>query len=348
MEYVLRCLSCQKQHSSKYESQICKCGGILEVIYKERFPRVDGNLFWDYETFLPKGKYRHYQLGNTHLLKGHLEDNLFLKMELENPTKSFKDRGSVIEVAKANEYGYDEVVCASTGNMAYSITYYSKLFGLKSKVFISREANKDKIDNIMKLGNADVVKVDGDFTLAQKHAIAYSNKNESFLTGDYCYRKEGQKTIAYEIISQLPNVKYIIIPVGNATLLSGMYKALRQLYDSKCIRIMPKLIGVESTSCMPLVKAFRSKSPIEYEMPNTKADAIAVGYPTFGDQALLGIKDTDGSVIGVTDRDLEKQQKEFLKEYGIVSELAGVASIACFKKLKPRGDSVAIISGGNV
>ena len=37
--------------------------------------------------------------------------------------------------------------------------------------------------------------VNGDFTKAQKLAERYARRTGAFLAGDYCYRKEGQKTV---------------------------------------------------------------------------------------------------------------------------------------------------------
>lgn len=74
--------------------------------------------------------------------------------------------------------------------------------------------------------DAKIVRVDGDFTKAQGLAEGYAHKNSAFLAGDYCYRKEGQKIIAYEAVLQLGNINSIIVPVGNATLISGIYKGL--------------------------------------------------------------------------------------------------------------------------
>ena len=46
--------------------------------------------------------------------------NLYLKVEGQNPTGSFKDRGMVVAVAKAAEAGARAIVCASTGNTSAS------------------------------------------------------------------------------------------------------------------------------------------------------------------------------------------------------------------------------------
>ncbi|MEM0154752.1 MAG: pyridoxal-phosphate dependent enzyme, partial [Methanothrix sp.] len=190
MKYYLECTNCGSIFESDYDSQICqKCSGILEVVYGGKIPKIGSiNSFWDMEKVMPSGRYTHFYLGNTPLMESKYGDSLKLKLEFFNPTHSFKDRGSAIEVAKAMEYGFKEVVCASTGNMAYSITYYAKLYGLRSQVFISSNANTDKINDIRSVGDANVHRVDGDFTKAQGMALKYSKEHKAFLTGDYCYR----------------------------------------------------------------------------------------------------------------------------------------------------------------
>jgi threonine synthase len=278
------------------------------------------------------------------------DERLLYKLETENPTHSFKDRGSVIEVAKAKEYGFDEVSCASTGNMAYSVAYYSKLYGLRSRIFVSNDANKDKIEEIRSTHDAVITRVKGDFTEAQKDALKYSEKTGAFITGDYCYRKEGQKTIAYEIISSLDDASNIIVPVGNATLLSGTLKALHEMEAAGSIRRQPKVIAVQSDRCDPFSKAFNSKSKVKYAAPSTSADAIAVGYPTFGDMAAVQLRLNGGMAVSVSEASMREAQKRMMKEYGITIELASAATIAAYKSLKGRlsGKSIAVISGGNV
>lgn len=353
MKYKLLCSSCGNAYSSTFPGQECQhCKGLLEVVYigKPGIKLRGPSSFWDFEPFLPAGKYNHYRLGGTPLIKSRTSENLSLKLEIGNPTRSFKDRGSIIEVSKAKEYCYNEVVCASTGNMAYSIAYYSKLLGLRAKVFISNNANKDKINYIKSVHDADITEIKGDFTKAQALAERYAGNKKVFLAGDYCYRKEGQKTIAYEIIRTAPETTHIIVPVGNATLISGLYKALTEMKKYKMTKSLPKLVAVEAELCKPLFTAFKSKRPIRYEKPRTAADAIAVGLPTFGTQALEALEATKGSAMVVTEEEMRKEQKLFYEEYGLIAELAGLASIAAFRKLHlKKGDSaVAIVSGGNV
>lgn len=353
MDYTLRCLSCDNVYDNSYDSQLCKvCHGILEVSYKftgESFIELPHS-FWDYKNILPESKsYKKYTVGLTKLLKSDYDENLFFKLEFQNPTGSFKDRGSVVELAKANDYGYKRVVCASTGNMAYSIAYYAKLYEIKATVYVSRDANKDKINSINNTGNAKIIKVNGDFTAAQKLAEKHSYKNKEFLTGDYCYRKEGQKTIIYEILAQLRNTRNIVVPIGNATLFSGMLKSLKEIKDNYPKTHLPKIIGVQSAVCKPLYDAYKKESILRYEEPKTAADAIAVGYPTFGDQSLKYMKELDSTVVTVTETEMKNEQKNFYKKYGLIVELASVAPIAAYKKLNlENSETVAVITGKNV
>jgi len=331
-----------------FRKQLCDfCSGILEVdcVGKPAVRELRKD-FWSYEPLLPKGEYRHYKLGNTTLLKS-TEEDLFLKLEIENPTKSFKDRGSVVEIAKAMEYGYDEVVCASTGNMAYSVAYYSKLGGIRSTIFVSRNANWLKIRNIRETRDANIHRVDGDFTEAQRRAISYARRRGAFLVGDYGYRKEGQKTLIYEVLAELPDVKNVLIPVGNATLFSASYKGLTELQSCGLVRSAPRLIAVQASLTDPLAVAFKTGRRVKYQKPATDAGAIAVGFPTYGDQAIQGVRATQGTVVVVSDEEMEEERKSFYREYGLQVEMSGVASIAAYRNISLKGKTVAVISGAN-
>ncbi|MGC8652100.1 MAG: threonine synthase [Candidatus Micrarchaeia archaeon] len=354
MDYWLSCAKCGKSYPSSYRGQTCAvCGGILEVEYKGTVRKsiAGARSFWDLEPLLPKGEYKHFEVGMTKLMASHESSKLFFKLEFENPTRSFKDRGSVVEVAKAKEYGYNKIVCASTGNMAYSIAYYAKLYGIEASVFISRSANKDKLVDIKSTHDAELHMINGDFTRAQGDAEVYAKKSKAFLAGDYCYRKEGQATIAYELLVQRPSLKNIIVPVGNATLFSALFKAYALLQKARMVKELPKLIGVEAAGCPPIYNAMKHGSEIKYIRPHTYADAIAVGFPTYGSEAVYAVNQTGGMFMVVSDAQMKAQQEWFYNEYGIKIELASAAGIAAYRKLGKaiRNEETAIIlTGANV
>jgi threonine synthase len=104
--------------------------------------------------------------------------------------------------------------------------------------------------------------------------------------------------------------------------------------------------------CDPVVNAYRNKRRIEHVKPRTAADAIAVGYPTFGFEVLAAIKSTNGSAVSVSEDEL-KDAVRILEEYGVYAELGGGTGFAGFLRMYNqkskvfRGKKVAIIITGN-
>ena len=356
MEYRIECTKCGAKNTES-AFRCSKCSSILEVVFDygtrpKMNPRARG--MFRYSSFLPVAKPFALGEGGTQLKTVKSADRkFFIKLETGNPTGTFKDRGSAVEIAKALELGADSVVCASTGNMGLSVAHYARKAGIGCTIFISGGANKNKISKIKK-ENATVKKVKGDFNAALKLAEAFALRTGAFVCGDYHYRKEGQKTVAFEIMEQLRRHEpdYIFIPVGNATLFSGIYKGITEFKRFGMARRTPKLIAVQSEKCDPLVAAYADKKRITYMRPKTEADAIAVGYPTFGDEALEAIRKTNGSAIAVSENEI-KEAVVALEKHNIYAELGGGTGYAGFMKysMKHKGMkskiAVVVITGNN-
>ncbi len=364
MDHVLVCTKCGLRARTYVQPRCTHCGSILEVTYNYKDTHLPRNFkkigisHEKYLPFLPISSFRvELKEGSTPLMRKKLgvsAGDVLLKMETLNPTRSFKDRGSAVEISRAAELGFDNVVCASTGNMGLSVATYSKAAGINATIFISRDAKEAKIRKIKRTG-AEVVKVDGDFNNALKKAEMFSKKTGAFTCGDYHYRKEGQKTLAFEIIEQLGYCApdYLFIPVGNATLFAGIYKGLKEFKRMALIKNFPRLIAVQSEGCDPLVRACASGKALKYLHPDTLADAIAVGYPTFGFEGINAIVRTRGDAVSVPDNHL-KSAVSMLKKLGVGSELGGAAAFAGYLKLKQEDEdsfsgktAVIVVSGNN-
>ncbi len=364
MEYVLRCTGCSLT-ARDYASFRCKrCGSVLEVSY-------------DYSTLVLPAGFRGERIGSrkylpflpVRSLSASLGEggtalackripkykgvNLFFKTETENPTRSFKDRGSAVEITRALELGFDRIICASTGNMGMSLAHYAKHAGIRATVFINRSGNPEKIRRIRGFG-AEIKAVKGDFNESLREAEAYASSSSAFLCGDYHYRKEGQKTVAYEIAEQLryevPD--FIFLPVGNATLLSALYKGLKEYMMLSLIDRLPRIVAVQSSGCDPLVKAYNRKEKIGYVKPSTVADAIAVGYPTFGTEGITALSETKGYAVRVPDEGIIKSMRH-LESLGIYTEAGGAAAFAGFRDMYEgskrvfNGKTVVVLVTGN-
>jgi threonine synthase len=348
----IQCVACGRIYGRNQIVFLCECGGSLDVAYdyseikkKVTWHKLRKRPFnhWRYREFFPV--YRDHNIislgeGGTPLLN--LKNNIYLKLESLNLTGSFKDRGSTVEVSKALEFGVKKIGCASTGNMGASVAAYCARAGIKAKIFLPSIALKTKIRQIQVHG-AETVVVKGTYTKAEETA---KKQKGLYLMGDYPYRGEGEKSVAYEIMDEI-NADYIICPVGNATLISAVWKGLKELKICGLISKLPKLVAVQSSGCSPLVDAFNSGKEISEVYPKTIATAIACGYPIDGRKALKALNESNGIAVKVSDAEILNARRE-LAHSGIDAEPSGAVSYAGLRKLKlPKNKIKACIISGH-
>src|SRR3954468_24790629 len=145
-------------------------------------------------------------------------DALYFKLEMCNPTGSFKDRGMTVAVSKAVEQGARAVLCASTGNTSASAAAYAARAGLTCAVLVpDGKIAPGKLAQALVHG-ATVLAVDGSFddclVLARDLAERYPVILVNSVNPD---RIQGQKTVSFEIVESLGRTPDVhCIPVGNA------------------------------------------------------------------------------------------------------------------------------------
>ncbi len=368
MVYVtgFRCFRCGRKHKPHEIERLpiprCECGSavdaeydyksIQKIILRDEFMRTPPT-HWKYWAFMPvKDLSKKIAMGeggtplleNKRLGKG----RLLIKYEAANPTGSFKDRGSSLEITKALEFRKRKVALASTGNMGASVAAYAAFAGLECTVFIPDIVGREKITQIKAYG-AETVTVEGDYSSAMRQAEEYVlSHGDSFLTGDYPWRSEGTKTVGFEIADQLywhvPD--YVVVPIGNGTLIWSIYEAFRELALVGITDIIPKMIGVQVENCAPVVYALENNlneiTPIQD--PNTIATAIACGDPIDGLAALKAIRDSGGFALRVSDGEA-LSARNMLAKNGIFVEPSGAVAYAGFMKEELAGTVVCIATG---
>lgn len=283
-------------------------------------------------------------------------DQLWFKLEGMNPTASFKDRGTAVEISKALEFGAEEVVVASTGNMGASIAAYGARAGIKAKIYVPRGVPETKLKQ-MKAYGAEVEPVAGDYTLAAAKAKQYYQGQEAYLMGDYPYRGEGEKSLGFELVDQI-TADQVLLPIGNGTLMKGTWKGFSEFKKVGLTHNLPAMVGVQAENCSTVVAAWREwqrqgltkegelnvgwlqNSEIEIpeiEDPETVAGAIACGHPLDGWEALKAIIESKGKGVSVSDREIKQASKLLAEKEGIYSEESGAVSLAGLLKLQEQG-----------
>ncbi|MCX6814053.1 MAG: threonine synthase [Candidatus Aenigmarchaeota archaeon] len=341
-----------------------KCGSTLEVAFDySRLKKILTKeklssrpfLHSRYLELYPVKNLFSLQEGGTALLRSRnlekelgLKFRLYFKYEGTNPTGSFKDRGSSVEVAKAVEFRAEKTVCASTGNMGASVAAYSGLAGLKCSIFTPKDTASTKMEQILAYG-ANVYHTSGDYTQAMGLAEEIFREGKAYLLGDYLYRREGTKSIGFEICETL-SPDYVFCPVGNGTLITATWKAFREFKILGLAKRLPRMAGIQAETCSPIVKAFREESPIRaVKNPHTVAVAIECGDPIDGKGVIRAIRDSKGFAEGVSDSEILKARELLAKREGLFAEPGGAAAFAGILKSKEKIESgsrvVCLVTG---
>ena len=262
--------------------------------------------------------------------------DLYYKLEAKNPTGSFKDRGSAVDISIAKEYKAKGIAVASTGNMAASCSCYAAAAKIPCFVFVPEGVPISKLAQVISFGG-QIVQVKGSYNDAARLAQEIAEQMHYYLEGDYDFRVGGQKTAAYEIVDQLlfqqPDV--VMVPIGCGTNLAAYAKGFNDYYALGLIDKLPQLIGVQAQGAASVVNAFEQhkKQVTPLTTVQTIASAIAVADPLDGVKALDAIYSTGGYAIAVSDEDILKAQYQLAREEGLFVESAAAVSLAALQKL---------------
>lgn len=251
---------------------------------------------------------------------------LWAKAEYQNPTGSFKDRGSLFEVAEALRQGKKGVVCASTGNMAASLSAYARRALLTCQVVIPAQTPQNKVRQAAICG-AEVIRVDGDYDACVQDAKKIAEEKDFLLCGDYETRRIGQRTVGIELST--PGVVFdaFICPVGNGTIACAVAEgfAYRNQY--------PRFIGVRGVGLKTAGSAMDVKTPLDGKLTRS------------------WIKKTKGSMIDVTEKELKVAQRLLASTEGIYIETSSAATVAGLQKLTDQSflkNVVLILTGSGM
>jgi len=271
---------------------------------------------------------------------------LYFKLEMCNPTGSFKDRGMVVAVAKAVEEGAQAVLCASTGNTSASAAAYAAHCGLDAFVLVPRgNIAQGKLAQAVAHG-ARVLAVDGNFDAALDIAREISSRHPVAMVNSINpHRIEGQKTAAFEIVDALGDAPDLLfIPVGNAGNITAYWRGFVEYYRAELATRKPRMMGWQAAGAAPIVRG----QPVEN--PETVASAIRIGNPASWKWALAARDESGGAIDTVTDEEILAAYRLLAQEEGIFGEPASAACLAGLLKAAPRLDLadktvVCIITG---
>ncbi|MGK9432172.1 threonine synthase, partial [Bacillus atrophaeus] len=317
-----QCHSCGTTYNVSEQVWKCQCGGVLDLV-KEKVEWSDSKVLkdipsmWRYMGTMPFDRNSAIWSGITMgeeftplIVLDSGEPNTLVKVDYMMPTLSFKDRGAAVLIAKVKELGVKHVIADSSGNAGTSIAAYAKRANIACDIFLRKGTSPKKIAQV-KAHGANVREIEGtreDVAEAAQKAVNIEKKfYASHVFNPYFY--EGTKTYAFEIWEQMNGAPdTLIIPVGNGTLLLGVYYGFKELLENKCIDKTPRLVAIQAENCAPLAKAFINNQQVTQPVENsgTLAEGISIAKPARSAQILEAIRATKGQIITTNEEEILK------------------------------------------
>lgn len=323
------CEKCKKEYPISSHFYRCECGGMFRLHKKAGEEIATPITLGDFPTpLLPieeEGK------------------DFILKLENLLPTGSFKDRGAKTLINAIHRDGIRKIALDSSGNAGASIAAYAAAAGMECTVYVPDDASLETIAQIEAYG-AKIVKVPNG---RMNTCSAVKLKLGDAYYASHVYNPlffEGMKTMAKEMTDQLDGhiPDYIFIPVGNGTMLIGLFLGFMELGR------LPHFVAVQSSKCAPLYEAYHDLPP--QPKKQTIAQALRIEEPKRLASMISAIKASFGDVITVEDKEI-LAAKQRLGRRGVYVELSSGAALAgalkFFKDGKPDNYRVILPMTGN-
>jgi len=279
-------------------------------------------------------------------LRDRLPCPLVLKLENQQRTGSFKDRGALNRLLDVTpEERARGVVTASAGNHAQAVAHHCAGLGISACVVMPEHTPLIKVMNTRRLG-AEVRFCGATLSDAMVEArrIAADDGRVLIHAFDDDRVIAGQGTIGLELLEQVPELTAVVVPIGGGGLISGIAIALREQ------RPEIKVFGVEASAAASALASRRAGRVVHIETADTLADGIAVNR--IGERTFPLIERYVDDIVAVDETQIAGAVHLLLERQKTLAEGAGAAPLAALLAgllpLRPDDVAVMVLSGGNI
>ncbi|HTG16597.1 MAG TPA: pyridoxal-phosphate dependent enzyme [Blastocatellia bacterium] len=271
------------------------------------------------------------------------ETQIYLKLESELPTGSFKPRGALYALMKNLEQrSINGVVAASTGNHGAAVAYAASLAKLPATIFLPQSPNPIKRARIVALGG--VVK-EVEYQSLGNAAAAFALEHDYYFLNDASdeFVPIGTATIAAEILDELPTPDVIIVPMGDTALIRGVAAEAKGRHPAV------RIVGVQAAQAPAYARSWQEDRVVSTDTCNTIADGLATCVPL--EPNVRAIRELVDEVSLVSEDELIQSIRTLLFEEHLIAEGAGAAAAAAYlqKPTAYAGRSVVLlVTGSNI
>lgn len=270
---------------------------------------------------------------------------LYLKLENTQLTGSFKVRGAFNKLSSLTpEQKKRGVIAASAGNHAQGVAFSAQKLGVNCTIVMPETAPLVKIQGTKNYGANVILKGDY-YDMAYDHAKKIAD--EKGLVFVHPYEDDaiiaGQATIGLEIHNELPDLDFLVVPIGGGGLISGIATVIKQ-YNPKC-----KVYGVVSSQAPGMMNLKMKTHLVQPERISTIADGIAV-KKTSPNMFATYIDRLVDEIVDVNDDEISRAIVHLMEREKTLTEGSGAAGFAALKskKISPKGKGCVVLCGGNI
>lgn len=270
-------------------------------------------------------------------------NKVYIKPENLQFTGAYKVRGAYYKISQlTDEERAKGLITASAGNHAQGVANAAKMYGVNATIVMPVGTPLIKVNRTKSYG-ANVV-LHGDvydeacaeaYRLADEHGYTFVHPFDDLEVAT------GQGSVCMEIYEELPDVDYILVPIGGGGLATGVATLAKMLNPNI------KVIGVEPAGANCMQESVRAGKVVSLSSAVTIADGTAVKTP--GSVIFPYIQKYVDEIITVEDSELIDSFLDIVENHKIVCEGSGLLTIAALKHLDCKDKKVvSIISGGNI
>jgi threonine dehydratase len=242
-----------------------------------------------------------------------------LKVETQNPIRSFKGRGADWLVSQAAAGA--PLVCASAGNFGQAMAWSCRRRGIPLTVYAAERANPLKVSRMRRLGATVVLRGD-DFDAAKAEArVAGAASGARFVEDGFDIETlEGAATIALEWLAAAERPDTLLIPLGNGALFNGVAGLVKALAPQV------RTVAVAAAGAPAMVESWRGGRVVRHARIDTIADGIGVRKPV--PQAVADMAGLVDDALLVSEAGILEAMRLLHRHAGLVVEPSGAVGVA--------------------
>lgn len=275
-------------------------------------------------------------------LDGRLGGKYLMKLEMLQPTGSFKVRGAFSKLLRLPQ---DEpTVTASSGNHGAATAYAAHVLNRDAVIFVPENTPRKKIDNIARF-DVCLKRSGQSYDECEENSREFARVQNLQWVSPYCDREviAGQGTVALELLEQEKNIDTLVVPVGGGGLISGIAVAIKDA------RPQTKVVGVQPEASCPMYRSVQAGRLVHVEHGPTLSEATAGDIPPETLDTVMRYVD---EMVIVSEEEIEDAIRHLLFEESIVVEGAGALAPAAVMAHKIAADGggkiILLLSGRNI